>query len=35
MIDMQGTLALATLSSRSRNSRAPYCGSCMASATRS
>src|SRR5258707_15026215 len=34
MIDMQGTLALATASSSSRTPGERYCGSCMASATR-
>ena len=35
MIDMQGTLALATRSSNSRTSDERYCGSCIASTTRS
>src|SRR6266581_2393342 len=34
MIDMQGSLALATASSSSRTPGERYCGSCMASATR-
>jgi hypothetical protein len=35
MIDMHGTLALATASSSSRTPGERYCGSCIANATRS
>ena len=35
MMDMQGTFAFATASSSSRTAGERYCGSCMASATRS
>jgi len=35
MIDMQGTFLRATASSNSRTSGERYCGSCIASTTRS
>src|SRR5258708_4992549 len=35
MVDMQGTLEVATRSSRSRTPGERYCGSCMATPTRS